>query len=167
MFVCGVILSKRLLGILPDNLIFLWLILISLIDSSLLDSLSLSGGGGSDHGESGVGEEAGVGGVGDGGGCHVAGDVLDGAGDQVVQAVFGLLKLDLLGVGGGGSVNRLEGSGLVGQGLLDCGGDGVGDGVAVAEPVGVHQLGGGLGGGDKSGQNNQELHDVEILHKLS
>ena len=118
MFVCGGILSKRLLGILPDNLIFLLLILISLIDSSLLDSLSLSlGGGGSDNGESGVGEEAGVGGVGDGGGGHVAGDVLDGAGDQVVQAVLGLLKLDLLGVGGGGGVNRLEGSGLVGQGL--------------------------------------------------
>ena len=117
MFVCGGILSKRLLGILPDNLIFLLLILISLIDSSLLDSLSLSGGGGSDNGESGVGEEAGVGGVGDGGGGHVAGDVLDGAGDQVVQAVLGLLQLDLLGVGGGGGVNRLEGSGLVGQGL--------------------------------------------------
>ena len=118
MFVCGGILSKRLLGILPDNLIFLVFILISLIDSSLLDSLSLSlGGGGSDNGESGVGEEAGVGGVGDGGGGHVAGDVLDGAGDQVVQAVLGLLKLDLLGVGGGGGVNRLEGSGLVGQGL--------------------------------------------------
>ena len=30
----------------------------------------------------------------------------------------------------------------------------MGDGVAVAEPVGVHQLGGGLGGGNKSGQNN-------------
>ena len=30
----------------------------------------------------------------------------------------------------------------------------MGDGVAVAEPVGVHQLGGGAGGGDKSGQNN-------------
>ena len=30
----------------------------------------------------------------------------------------------------------------------------MGDGVAVAEPVGVHQLGGGLGGGDESGQNN-------------
>ena len=117
MFVCGGILSKRLLGILPDNLIFLLLILISLIDSSLLDSLSLSGSGSSDNGESGVGEEAGVGGVGDGGGGHVAGDVLDGAGDQVVQAVLGLLKLDLLGVGGGGGVNRLEGSGLVGQGL--------------------------------------------------
>ena len=118
MFVCGGILSKRLLGILPDNLIFLVFILISLIDSSLLDSLSLSlGGGGSDNGESGVGEEAGVGGVGDGGGGNVAGDVLDGAGDQVVQAVLGLLKLDLLGVGGGGGVNRLEGSGLVGQGL--------------------------------------------------
>ena len=28
MFVCGVILSKRLLGILPDNLIFLLLIVI-------------------------------------------------------------------------------------------------------------------------------------------
>ena len=118
MFVCGGILSKRLLGILPDNLIFLVFILISLIDSSLLDSLSLSlGGGGSDNGESGVGEEAGVGGVGDGGGGHVAGDVLDGAGDQVVQAVLGLLKLDLLGVGGSGGVNRLESSGLVGQGL--------------------------------------------------
>ena len=38
--------------------------------------------------------------------------------------------------------------------LLDGGGDRVGDGVGVAEPVGVHQLGGGLGGGDKSGQNN-------------
>ena len=38
--------------------------------------------------------------------------------------------------------------------LLDGGGDGVGDGVAVAEPVGIHQLGGGAGGGDKSGQNN-------------
>ena len=30
----------------------------------------------------------------------------------------------------------------------------MGDGVAVAEPVGVHQLGGGPGGGNKSGQNN-------------
>ena len=30
----------------------------------------------------------------------------------------------------------------------------MGDGVAVAEPVGIHQLGGGAGGGDKSGQNN-------------
>ena len=51
-------------------------------------------------------------------GLHIlAGDVLDGAGDQVVQAVLGLLQLDLLGVGGGGGVNRLEGSGLVGQGL--------------------------------------------------
>ena len=38
--------------------------------------------------------------------------------------------------------------------LLDGGGDGVGDRVAVAEPVGIHQLGGGAGGGDKSGQNN-------------
>ena len=38
--------------------------------------------------------------------------------------------------------------------LLDGGGDGVGDGVAVAEPIGVHQLGGGLGGGDESRQNN-------------
>ena len=83
----------------------------------MLEALFLSSGlssGGSDR-ESGVGEEAGVGGVGDGGGGHVAGDVLDGAGDQVVQAVLGLLQLDLLGVGGGGGVNRLEGSGLVGQ----------------------------------------------------
>ena len=32
MFVCGGILSKRLLGILPDNLIFLLLILILLIE---------------------------------------------------------------------------------------------------------------------------------------
>ena len=47
----------------------------------------------------------------------MAGDVLDGSGDQVVQAVLGLLQLDLLGVSWGGGVNRLEGSGLVGQGL--------------------------------------------------
>ena len=43
----------------------------------------------------------------------MAGDVLDGAGDQVVQAMLGLLQLDLLCVGGGGGVNRLESSGLV------------------------------------------------------
>ena len=47
----------------------------------------------------------------------MAGDVLEGPGDHVVQAVLGLLQLDLLGVGGGGSVDRLEGSGLVSQGL--------------------------------------------------
>ena len=47
----------------------------------------------------------------------MAGDVLDGAGHQVVQAVLGLLQLDLLGVGGGGGVNGLIGSGLVSQGL--------------------------------------------------
>ena len=81
-----------------------------------LDSLGGSGGGGGgDHGETGVGEEAGVvGGVSQGGGGHVAGHVLDGAGHQVVQAVLGLLQLDLLGVGGGGGVNWLKGSGLVG-----------------------------------------------------
>ena len=75
------------------------------------------GGGGGDHGESGVGEEPGVGGVGEGGGGHVACHVLEGPGHHVVQAVLGLLQLDLLGVGGGGGVNRLEGSGFVSQGL--------------------------------------------------
>ena len=101
---------------LPDNLIFVLFFLIS--DLSLLNSLDLSGGGGSDDGEPGVGEGvAGVGGVGEGGGGHVAGDVLEGPGDDVVQAVLCLLQLDLLGVGGGGGVNRLEGSGLVSQGL--------------------------------------------------
>ena len=54
--------------------------------------------------------------------------------------------------------------------LLDGGGDGVGDGVAVAEPVGIHQLGGGTGGGDESGQNNLDtrlclLNRKKIMHK--
>ena len=100
---------------LPDNLIFVLFFLIFYL--SLLDSLGLSGGGGSDDGETGVGEEPGVGGVGEGGGGHVAGDVLEGPGDHVVQAVLSLLQLDLLGIGRGGGVNRLEGSGLVSQGL--------------------------------------------------
>ena len=47
----------------------------------------------------------------------MAGDVLDGAGHQVIQAVLSLLQLDLLGVGGGGGVNGLKGSGFVSQGL--------------------------------------------------
>lgn len=38
----------------------------------------------------------------------------------------------------------------------------MGDGVAVAEPVGVDQLGGGLGGGDKSGQNNLDTNVTKL-----
>ena len=49
----------------------------------------------------------------------MAGDVLDGAGDQVVKAVLCLLQLDLLGISGSGGVNGLKGSGLVSQGLYN------------------------------------------------
>ena len=39
-------------------------------------------------------------------------------------------------------------------------GDGVGDGVRVAEPVGVDQLGGGARGSDESGQNDLDVNVI-------
>ena len=39
----------------------------------------------------------------------------------------------------------------------------MGDGMTVAQAVGVHKLGGGLGGGDKSRQNNLDTNDVKTL----
>ena len=85
------------------------------------------------------------------------GDVLDRSRDEGVVAVLSLLQLDQLGVGGGVGLHGLEGGGLVGEGLLDGGGDGMGDGVGVPQPVGVaQQLRGRLGGGNNNGQHNLE-----------
>merc|ERR1712203_133891 len=50
------------------------------------------------------------------------GDVVDGAGDQSVVAVLGLLQLNELGIGGCVSFNRLESCGLVLHRLLCHGG---------------------------------------------
>merc|ERR1712088_1151323 len=135
---------------------------------ALFLSSSLSGG--SDR-ESGVGEESMVGeaSIGEGRGSHSLGDILDGARHQVVQRVLSLLKLNLLGISWGGSINRLKCSSLVSQGLLDCGGDSVSVGEAAGVgSVGVatiQQLGGSGGESHKGGDNNQELHDEEILYK--
>ena len=52
-------------------------------------------------------------------------NVVDGAGDQGVIAVLGLLQLDELGVSGGVSFDWLKGGCLVLDGLLGHGGDGV------------------------------------------
>ena len=52
-------------------------------------------------------------------------DVVDGAGDQSVVAVLGLLQLDQLGVSRGVSLDWLEGSSLVLDGLLGHSGHGV------------------------------------------
>ena len=87
------------------------------------------------------------------------GDILDRSRDEGVVAVLSLLQLDQLGVSGGVGLHGLEGGGLVGEGLLDGGGDGVGDGVGVPQPVGVaQQLRGGLGGGNNNGQHNLDKY---------
>merc|ERR1719323_3050908 len=92
------------------------------------------------------------------------GDILDWTGNKSVVAVLGLLQLDQLGVSRGVSLDRLEGGGLVGEGLLDGGWHGVGDGVGVPKTIGIaDQLGSGLGRGENYGQHNQELHSGEIL----
>ena len=52
-------------------------------------------------------------------------DVVDGAGDQSVVAVLGLLQLNELGIGGCVSFNRLESCGLVLHRLLCHGGNSV------------------------------------------
>merc|ERR1719412_2657859 len=114
------------------------------------------GGGG---GHSGVSVDSGShsGGVVVDGGSHSGGVVVDsgsgvvgeGGGEDLLLVIL-LHQLNLLGVGGGGDVNGLEGGGLVLDGGL---GQGV-DGVVVGR--GDHH--GGLGGHSKAETDNQSLH---------
>ena len=86
---------------------------------------------------------------------HRAGDVLGGSGHQDVVAVLSLLQGDQLGVSGGGGLHGLESGGLVGEGLLGHGGDGM-DGVGgVWEAVAaVEQLRGAVCRHGQDRENN-------------
>ena len=86
---------------------------------------------------------------------HWGGDVLGRSGHQDIVAVVGLLQLNQLGVSRGGGVHGLEGGGLVVDGVLRHGGDGVdgvGSGVGVAGIAAVQQLGGRL---DRDGEDRE------------
>merc|ERR1719268_403727 len=106
-------------------------------------------GGGGDGGGDGTMETIAV----DSGSVHV----VHWPGHQGVVAVLGLLQLDQLGVGGGVGLHRLEGGGLVLDGLLGDGGYGVH--CAEAETVtSIDELGSPSGDGAGGGENNKELH---------
>ena len=83
-------------------------------------------------------------------------DILDWAGDEDVVAVFGLLQLNKLGISWGGGINSLESSGLVLDGLLGHGGDGVDSSKSKSiSSVGVWELRSTVGNGNSdSGENN-------------
>ena len=84
---------------------------------------------------------------------HWGGDVLGRSGHQDIVAVVCLLQLNQLGVGGGGGIHGLEGGGLVVDGLLSHGGDGMDSvGVGEASIATIQQLGGGL---DRDGEDRE------------
>ena len=98
---------------------------------------------------------------------HRAGDVLGGSGHQDVVAVLSLLQGDQLGVSGGGGLHGLESGGLVGEGLLGHGGDGM-DGVGgVWEAVAaVEQLRGAVCRHGQDRENNlTERRGVRAGHR--
>ena len=96
---------------------------------------------------------------------HGGGDILHWPGHQDVVAVLSLLQLNQLGIGGGGGLHRLEGGGLVVDGVLGNSGHGV-DSVGVGEAgvAAVQQLGGGLDRDSQDRENN--LRVSEDQHKL-
>ena len=85
---------------------------------------------------------------------HWGGDILDRSGHQNIIAVVSLLQLNQLGVSGGGGVHGLEGGGLVVDGVLSHGRDGVDSmaSVGVASIATIQKLGGGL---DRDGEDRE------------
>ena len=86
---------------------------------------------------------------------HWGGDVLGRSRHQDIVAVVSLLQLNQLGVSGGGGVHGLEGGGLVVDGMLSHGRDGVdsvASSVGVASIATIQQLGGGL---DRDGEDRE------------
>merc|ERR1719336_1149491 len=91
-------------------------------------------------------------------------DVVDWPGHKRVVAVLRLLQLDQLGVGGGVGLNRLEGGGLVLDGLLGDSGHGVHR--AEAETIAsIDELGSPSGDGAGGGEDNKELHGRLVKYK--
>merc|ERR1719474_319372 len=84
-------------------------------------------------------------------------DIVDWSGNKDVVAVFGLLKLNKLGISRGISFDRLKSSGLVLDGLLgDCR-DGM-DGTKTKTISTIDKLRSPVGSNGKGSENNQELH---------
>merc|ERR1711874_131567 len=62
-------------------------------------------------------------------------DILDWAWDEDVMAVLSLLQLNKLSISGSVSLNSLESCGLISEGLLGYGGDGVDSSKPIASPM--------------------------------